>query len=65
MFLIFKARINKLSYFEVEDLDCNKPGSSKLVANTLEDLAGIIEDVGITNLCKQIGLNYSECSFKF
>ena len=26
-------------------LDCNTPGSSELVANTLEDLADIIEDV--------------------
>jgi len=57
------ARVNKLSYFDAEDLDCNKPDSSELVANTLDDLAAIIEDVGLTNLCKQIGLKSADCKF--
>ena len=59
----FKAHINNLGYLDNVSLDCNRPGSSQLVANTLDDLAGIIEDVGITNLCKQLGIQAEDCTF--
>ena len=41
-------------------LDCNAPQSSQLVANALEELAGLIEEVGMENLCNQLDL---DCSF--
>ena len=62
-FLFVKARINNLGYLDNVSLDCNTPGSSQLVANTLDDLAGIIEDVGITDLCKQLGIQAGDCKF--
>ena len=61
--LFAQVTINKLRDLDMVTLDCNTPGSSELVANTLEDLAGIIEDVGMENLCKQLGLNSSDCTF--
>jgi len=57
------ATINKLGDLDLIDLDCNTPGSSNLVADTLDDLAGIIEDVGMDTLCKQLGLDSADCSF--
>ena len=59
----YQAKINKLGDLNIISLDCNTPGSSLLVADTLEDLAGIIEDVGIKNLCSQIGLDSADCEF--
>jgi hypothetical protein len=58
-----QATIDKLGDLNLIDLDCNTPGSSNLVADTLDDLAGIIEDVGMDNLCKQLGLDSADCSF--
>ena len=63
VFFCVKARINNLGYLDNVSLDCNTPGSSQLVANTLDDLAGIIEDVGITNLCKQLDIQAGDCKF--
>merc|ERR1712123_367687 len=37
--------------------------TKKVVADTLEDLAGVIEDVGLVNLCKQVGLASADCQF--
>ena len=58
IFLI-KANINKLGDIELFSLDCNTPGSSKLVADSLDELAGLIEDVGMENLCSQLDLDCS------
>ena len=40
-------------------LDCNKPGSSGKIADALEDLAGVIEEVGLDSLCNQLDLDCS------
>ena len=66
LFLFFlQANINKLGDLNIVTLDCNTPGSSQLVANTMDDLAGIIEDVGMENLCKQLDLEPADCTFQF
>jgi len=44
-------------------LECNDSDSISLVADTLEDLAGIIEDIGMETLCSQLGLESSVCTF--
>jgi len=41
-------------------LNCETPGSFKVAAQTLDDLADIIADVGIEELQKQIGINVFE-----
>ena len=63
MMTIFQAKINKLGDLDLVSINCNTLDSSKLVANTLDDLAGIIEDVGMDNLCKQLDLDSSDCTF--
>lgn len=57
------TNINKLGDLNIVALDCNTPGSSQLVADAMEDLAGIIEDVGMENLCRQLDLKPADCSF--
>ena len=59
-YFFIQANINKLGDLDLISLDCNTPGSSKLIANAMDDLAGIIEDVGMENLCNQLDL---DCTF--
>merc|ERR1739838_882336 len=51
------ANINKLGDLDLGTLECDTPGSFKVAAITLDDLAGIIEDVGIEKLAEQLGLD--------
>ena len=55
--------MDKLGDLSLVSLDCANPGSTDLVANTIEDLAGLIEDVGMENLCRQLGLDSEDCTF--
>ena len=55
-----QANIEKLGDLDFFSLDCNAAGSSQLVAKALDDLAGLIEEVGMKNLCKQLNL---DCDF--
>jgi len=56
------ANINKLGNLDLGDLECNKAGSFKVAAETMDDLATLIEDVGLENLCNQLDLGL-DCSF--
>ena len=56
-FFIIQANIKKLGDLELITLDCNTPGSSKLIADALDDLAGLVEEVGMQNLCNQLNLD--------
>merc|ERR1712106_161939 len=51
------ANINKLGDLDLGTLECDTPGSFKVAADTLDDLAGIIEEVGIDKLTEQLGLD--------
>jgi len=51
------ANIKKLGNLDLISLDCNKAGSAQRIANALEDLAGLIEEVGLDNLCNQLNLD--------
>ena len=52
--------MDKFRDLELISLDCATSGSSELVARTMEDLAGVIDDIGIENLCNQLDL---ECKY--
>jgi len=54
--------INKLGSLDLGTLECNKPGSFKVAASTLDDLATLVEDVGVEALCKQLDLGLN-CVF--
>merc|ERR1719431_609589 len=54
------ANIQKLEHLDLITLDCNSPRSAQLIATALEELAGLIEEVGMDSLCQQLDL---DCSF--
>merc|ERR1711892_432464 len=57
------ANINKLGSLDLGSLECNKTGSFEVAAETLEDLAKLIDDVGIESLCNQLDLDV-DCTFR-
>merc|ERR1711892_750888 len=57
------ANINKLGNLDLGTLECNKAGSFQVAAETLNDLAKLIDDVGIESLCNQLDLDL-DCTFK-
>ena len=52
-----QSNLNKLGDLDLITLNCNTPGAPQLIANALDDLAGLIEEVGIDNLCNQLDLD--------
>jgi len=53
------AQINKIENIGLGKLDCNKQGDFSSAAKTMEDLATIIDEVGIEQLEKQLGVDLS------
>ena len=53
---LFQDAINKSSLFDVGTLDCNRPGDTSLAAETLDDIADLIAEVGIEELAAQLGV---------
>merc|ERR1712193_505297 len=48
--------INKSNLVDVGSLDCNRPGDTTLAAQTLDDIADLVAEVGIEQLAKQLGV---------
>ena len=48
---------------DIGNFECNTPGSFKVAAQALDDIANLIEEVGIEKLCQQLGLAQADCSF--
>ena len=61
--MFFQNKIDDLGALNLESLDCASPGSTQRVAKTMEDLAELIEDVGVDNLCRQLDLAALDCTF--
>jgi len=57
------ATISKLGDLDLGNFECNTPGSFKVAAQALDDIANLIEEVGIEKLCQQLGLTQADCSF--
>ena len=49
-----QANIQKMGDLNLITLDCNTPGSSELIADTLDELAGLGDEVVLENLCNQL-----------
>ena len=56
LILSTQAAINKSSLVDVGSLDCNRPGDTSLAAQTLDDIADLVAEVGIEQLAKQLGV---------
>ena len=62
-FLFIQANISKLGDLDLGTLECTNSGSFKVAAQALDDIANLIEEVGIEKLCQQLGLAQADCSF--
>ena len=51
--------MNKIDNLGLGETDCTRPGDFSVAANTMEDLATIIDEVGIEQLEKQLGVDLS------
>ena len=47
---ILQIKIDKLGAVDPVNLDCSTPGAFKTVARSMEDLAGLMDDIGLENL---------------
>ena len=56
-----QTQLNKIDNFDLGlgELDCNRPGDVSVAAGTMEDLATIIDEVGIEQLQNQLGVDLS------
>ena len=59
---ILQSKIDKLGDLEPVSLHCDKPGSFKMVSESMEDLAGLMDDIGLENLCRQLNLEPEDCT---
>jgi len=56
------GKIDKLGDFEPVALHCGSPGVYKMVAKDMEDLAALMDDIGLDNLCTQLELEPEDCT---
>ena len=49
----------KIGNLDLGELDCSKPGNMTIAANTLEELASIIDDIGLKKLQAELGIDIS------
>ena len=52
-----QAELSKIDNLGLGDLDCNSPGDLTKAANTLEEVATLIDEIGLENLQQQLGIN--------
>jgi len=53
------AQLNKIGDLGLGDINCESQGDFKAAANTMDDLAVLIEEVGLEDLQKQLGVDLS------
>merc|ERR1712233_9627 len=53
------AQLNKIDNLRLGETDCSRPGDFSVAASTMEDLATIIDEVGIEQLENQLGVDLS------
>merc|ERR1712012_900295 len=51
--------LNKLEDIGLGDLKCDKPGEFKVAAQTMDELAILIEEVGLDKIQQQFGIDFS------
>ena len=51
--------MNKIGDLGVGDLNCETPGDFTIAAQTLEDVATLIDDIGLKSLQEQLGVDFS------
>ena len=57
----FQTQVRKLGDLGLGSLECDNHGSFKVAANTMDDIANLVEEVGVEALCNQLDLD--DCFF--
>ena len=57
----FQTQVRMLGDLGLGSLECDNHGSFKVAANTMDDIANLVEEVGAEALCNQLDLD--ECFF--
>ena len=52
---ILQTKIDKLGDLDPVNLHCDTPGSFKMVAASMIELARLMDDIGLETLCRQLG----------
>ena len=52
-----QAELSKIDNLGLGDLDCNSPGDLTKAADTLEEVATLIDEIGLESLQQQLGIN--------
>ena len=59
VFHSFKGELNKIGDLGVGELNCDTPGDFSVAAKTMEDVATLIDDIGLESLQEQLGVDFS------
>jgi len=51
------AAINQIGDLGLGDLECDSPGNFRVAANTMDEIAALVEEIGIENLKTQLGID--------
>ena len=51
--------MTKIGEVGLGDLDCSRPGDFSVAADTMDDVATLIDEVGLEQLQKQLGVDLS------
>ena len=51
--------MNKIGDLGVGELNCNRPGDFTVAADTMDEVATLIEEIGLDNLQQQLGVDFS------
>ena len=56
-YIFLQAELNKIDNLGLGDLECGTPGDFSVAATTLEEVATLIDEIGLANLQEQLGIN--------
>ena len=54
-----QRELTKIGEVGLGDLDCSRPGDFSVAADTMDDVATLIDEVGLEQLQKQLGVDLS------
>ena len=56
-YIFLQAELNKIDNLGLGDLDCSTPGDFTKAATTLEEVATLVDEIGLASLQEQLGIN--------
>ena len=63
--ILIKGELSKIKDLGPIEIECNSSGDFSKAARRLEELANLIEDIGLDKLQEQLGIDLSFLSWKY